>query len=283
MAKGDHVYISFFFDGFPVTHHGIDCGDGNIIHYNMQRVAMIPKTQFGKGRTLHVKEYGKCDSDNMVVERAKSKLSEEAYNVFFNNCEHFAYFCKTGKHESEQLKKLRAIGSGVVAGSIVSAGTKLATQEVAKAATVTYVDPLTQVIMNTAIQQGPTVVGRTAGSIVGVGGLVSGVATNLVVRKILDDNETLPQSERIARKNARRAGRVASTTGGIAGTFAAAKVGGGAAVAVGVAAPAVLAVGVCLLTYRWTKVRQNRIYAFSLRMFILSNRHFLSSFSEMSN
>lgn len=256
MARGDHIYISFFFDGFPVTHHGVDCGDGYIIHYDMQRISMIPKTKFGKGRTIRIKEYGTCDIDDLVLERAKSKLYEKRYNILFNNCEHFAYYCKTGKRKSEQVKKLGALSGGVVAGGIVGLGTKLATQEVAKAA-VQSINPVVQVIATTAIPQAPAVVGSAAGSIAGLGGFVSGVATDLVVRKVLEDDESLPKRERKARKNARLAGRVASTTGGVAGTVAAAVVGGSTAVAIGVAAPAVLGIGVGLLTYRWVKGNQN--------------------------
>ncbi len=97
---------------------------------------------------------------------------------------------------------------------------------------------------------------RTFGSIAGVGGLVSGIATDLVVGKMLEDDESLPKHEREARKNARLAGQVASTAGGFAGTVAATMVGGGAAVAVGVAAPAILGIGIGLLTScTWVKNR----------------------------
>jgi len=41
-----------------------------------------------------------------TVNRAKSKLGEEEYNFFFNNCEHFATWCKTGLAESYQIKKV---------------------------------------------------------------------------------------------------------------------------------------------------------------------------------
>jgi len=33
MAKGDHLYYSFLFDGFPITHHGIDCGNDFVIEF----------------------------------------------------------------------------------------------------------------------------------------------------------------------------------------------------------------------------------------------------------
>ncbi|MUH01803.1 NC domain protein [Scytonema sp. UIC 10036] len=270
MTRGDHIYVSFFFDGFPVTHHGIDCGDGYIIHYDMQRVSIIPKHRFGKGRKIHIKEYGNCGANDIVVQRAKSKLYEKAYNVFFNNCEHFAYYCKTGQHKSEQVKKFGAISGGVVAGSIVGLGTQLATQQAAKV-TVQAISPISQTIINTAIQQAPTVAGSTAGSIAGLGSFVSSVTTDLVVRKVLEDDENLPKRERNARKNARRAGRFASTAAGVAGTLAAVVVGGSSAVALGVAAPAILGIGIGLLTYYIVKSNPERTDALSPENLTFSN------------
>jgi len=40
-----------------------------------------------------------------TVNRARSKIGTGDYNLFSHNCEHFAIWCKTGLHESEQVKK----------------------------------------------------------------------------------------------------------------------------------------------------------------------------------
>jgi hypothetical protein len=40
-----------------------------------------------------------------TVERAKSRIGENRYNLVTNNCEHFAIWCKTGVSESHQVKK----------------------------------------------------------------------------------------------------------------------------------------------------------------------------------
>ena len=42
-------------------------------------------------------------SPEETVERAKSRLGEEKYSLPFNNCEHFALWCKTGVSESHQF------------------------------------------------------------------------------------------------------------------------------------------------------------------------------------
>ena len=45
-------------------------------------------------------------SPEETIERAKSKLGEHDYNLFFNNCEHYAIWCKTGLSESHQIEGL---------------------------------------------------------------------------------------------------------------------------------------------------------------------------------
>ena len=45
-------------------------------------------------------------SPEETVQRAKSKIGERRYNLVFNNCEHFAVWCKTGLSESRQINEL---------------------------------------------------------------------------------------------------------------------------------------------------------------------------------
>lgn len=45
-------------------------------------------------------------SPEETVERAKSRLGEKDYNLALNNCEYFAIWCKTGVHESHQVKNI---------------------------------------------------------------------------------------------------------------------------------------------------------------------------------
>jgi len=42
-------------------------------------------------------------SGKETVERARGELNKEGYNLITNNCEHFAIWCKTGVHESNQV------------------------------------------------------------------------------------------------------------------------------------------------------------------------------------
>jgi hypothetical protein len=52
------------------------------------------------------------------MQRAKAKLGESGYNLFGNNCEHFATWCKSGDWESQQVGRTvggTASGLGLVA------------------------------------------------------------------------------------------------------------------------------------------------------------------------
>ena len=61
-------------------------------------------TNFGLPFSLF-EEY-RLRSPAETVARARSKLGERSYNLIFNNCEHFAIWCKTGVHESHQVSQL---------------------------------------------------------------------------------------------------------------------------------------------------------------------------------
>lgn len=45
-------------------------------------------------------------SPEETVNRAKSKIGNKGYNLFTNNCEHFAIWCKTDISESNQINKI---------------------------------------------------------------------------------------------------------------------------------------------------------------------------------
>lgn len=108
MALGDQVYAMREVGGVPgvYEHHGIDCGDGTIIHYYKQGTATISRTAaetFARGGRIYIKDQAVAFLSPLVVQRAESRLGEQRYDLLTNNCEHFATWCKTGRHESDQL------------------------------------------------------------------------------------------------------------------------------------------------------------------------------------
>ncbi|MBE9063855.1 lecithin retinol acyltransferase family protein [cf. Phormidesmis sp. LEGE 11477] len=106
MARGDQIYAMREVAGIPYEHHGIDRGDGSVIHYSKQGEAVIKRTTlaaFARGGVVRVKPQPTAFIPSLVIERAESRLGEREYDLFFNNCEHFANWCKTGRRECAQL------------------------------------------------------------------------------------------------------------------------------------------------------------------------------------
>lgn len=65
----------------------------------------------------------------IVRKRACQRLGEKEYDLLGNNCESFAYYCKTGKSYSSQSDKVFSIALGAsVAGLSVLAGLALMSQ-----------------------------------------------------------------------------------------------------------------------------------------------------------
>lgn len=108
MARGDQIYVMRPFIGLDSVyqHHGIDCGDGTVIHFRKGDEAVISRTSyetFARGNPVFVKTYSASYIPDVVIARAESRLGERQYNLLTNNCEHFATWCKTGQSVSYQL------------------------------------------------------------------------------------------------------------------------------------------------------------------------------------
>lgn len=110
MGLGEQIYVYrelLNLEGV-YQHHGIDCGDGTVIHYRKpsEIIEQTSLTTFARGNQVYLREYldGFCFIPEIVVERAKSRLGEQKYNLLFNNCEHFATWCKTGISDSKQVR-----------------------------------------------------------------------------------------------------------------------------------------------------------------------------------
>lgn len=116
-------------------HHGIYCGNFSyknklyenvVIHFQSKHKGGIIKgisyEKFAKGQKICVvkNQAVSCYPPNEVVHRAISKLNDSGYNLFSNNCEHFANWCKTGENSSEQINtKVKWVGGTVAVASLV--------------------------------------------------------------------------------------------------------------------------------------------------------------------
>ena len=265
MGRADHIYVS----RGAYTHHGVDAGDGTVIHFTGEPGAAkinaaIERTlmdDFLKGGELKIRRYGNRDDADTTMSRAESRLGDSDYHLVVNNCEHFATWCCTGRNSSQQVRGAGSLTAhGALAGTTVAATTGMVGAMGAVSG-----------LSGAGIMSGLATAGGVVGGGAAIGpamiGLGPAVVSVGITQVALRDDESLPDEERKARRDGRTAsivGAGASTLGGVAAIGAAgatglsaagitsglatigATVGGGMAagtVAV-VAAPAVIAAGV---------------------------------------
>lgn len=95
------------------VHHGIYAGDGRVIHYagyhRAFRRGPVQETtleHFARGRGVRAEaasavQFAGADA----VTRARSRLGEDRYRVWTNNCEHFVHWCLWGAARSPQVER----------------------------------------------------------------------------------------------------------------------------------------------------------------------------------
>ena len=124
IQRGDHIAIKRLRGTY--WHHAIiedvltEEGIINVIEYS-NRVeecfqdiselrspgkAKVMRGKYGLEDRLYVIKYDMYRSAEDVVGRARSRLRENEYSIFGNNCEHFALWCKTGISVSQQVKNI---------------------------------------------------------------------------------------------------------------------------------------------------------------------------------
>lgn len=97
------------------VHHGIYAGDERVIHYagfsrNYRRgpVEEVALEQFTRGRGLQVRAHVAPRYDGpAAVARARTRLGENRYRLWSNNCEHFVEWCIAGTPRSAQVEAWR--------------------------------------------------------------------------------------------------------------------------------------------------------------------------------
>lgn len=135
---GQHLEVS---RGF-YNHHGIYIGDNKIIHYsappnsNSDGVGVFQVLgQDSQTNTIHITEISNFERQGKpeeiiysrdsvypplkVVARANNRLGENGYNLWGNNCEHFATWCKIACAESAQINFWKSTLTGGVSGALL--------------------------------------------------------------------------------------------------------------------------------------------------------------------
>jgi hypothetical protein len=119
MARGDHLVVRYPW-GY---HHGINLGDGTVMEYggegeDCMSIRRVPLGRFRRRGPVFVRRYppGQMLDPDETERLAWARFREKRYDLFNNNCEHFAYWCKTGRlwsPQADRLKELLAVGAAV--------------------------------------------------------------------------------------------------------------------------------------------------------------------------
>jgi hypothetical protein len=95
------------------VHHGIYAGDGRVIHYagfhrafRRGPVEEIALEQFARGRGVMAQPTPAANfAGTEAVTRARTRLGEDRYRLWSNNCEHFVHWCLSGTSRSTQIER----------------------------------------------------------------------------------------------------------------------------------------------------------------------------------
>lgn len=122
MGVGDHLVVNR--GGY--THHGVDLGDGTVIHFNGEPATKIDATirrssrwQFSLGNAVSI--CARPTDPRPAVERAKASQGINGYNLLGSNCEHFASWAVSGVATSAQVRELAREAHAALGRSVLSA------------------------------------------------------------------------------------------------------------------------------------------------------------------
>ena len=123
MARGDHIKARRA--GGLYTHHGIDMGDGTVVHFSGDplhtrdaSVCRVSMEDFLQGDPPIVVEHNETVlHPDQTVRLAESMIGGRHYHPITNNCEHFTTYCKTGRKDSAQARRFvkAAVAAGIAA------------------------------------------------------------------------------------------------------------------------------------------------------------------------
>lgn len=140
----------------PFQHHGIDVGDGTVVHFTdgddgvaapggstadfvVMQTAMSVITRDGRDKVHLVDHADRLERDE-IVQRALSRVGKRGYHLLFDNCEHFASWCAIGSETSRQVRmaceRLTSAGFKTLAASTVRAASRFGTRRLIRGASV---------------------------------------------------------------------------------------------------------------------------------------------------
>jgi len=213
LRRGDHLRAGT--PGAP-HHDGIYLGSGHVIHLTgnpgggkaSARVRIDTLAAFAAGRPVIVRPYAGNNDRDAIIARAMSRLGDGNYHLIFNNCQHFARWCATGDHVSEQVCSVAAT-TGTITAPVLAA--PLALSLVGSAGLIVGLSG--PGIMSGLAAYGAIVGGGAVAGLV-VLGAAPALASVAIMNRALRADGDLPYGERAART----AGRIGSAAGALAGS-----------------------------------------------------------------
>jgi len=140
LRAGDHIKWKRL-EGYD--HHAIVewvdhyYGEVHVIEYQKKgqydRRVRVIRSVIRDVATMYKYIYDKCYNAGTVLQRARSRLNETAYNLLTSNCEHFATWCKTGYERCSQMPSAIRRGSMYAVEGLAAGGRCVAKCAVAAA------------------------------------------------------------------------------------------------------------------------------------------------------
>ncbi|WP_164103511.1 lecithin retinol acyltransferase family protein [Candidatus Laterigemmans baculatus] len=119
MNDPNHVFVWRTYRGVPFQHHGVELGDGSVVHFTDGRggiarpgrgaehfrVCQTPWEQFSpEGMAMvHRVRHSAPLAPEKIRRRALRMVGRSGYDLVSYNCEHFALWCVTGHFHSRQV------------------------------------------------------------------------------------------------------------------------------------------------------------------------------------
>jgi hypothetical protein len=94
-------------------HHGVYAGQGRVIHYagfnrvfRRGPVEEVGLSRFTRGRAVTALPHpAPAFAGEAAIARARSRIGEDRYRLWTNNCEHFVHWCLHGTPRSPQVER----------------------------------------------------------------------------------------------------------------------------------------------------------------------------------
>jgi hypothetical protein len=138
VAAGERLEVRRWLAGTAIAyrHHGIDMGDGTIVHARPHDF----RNPFGGGSVVRTSLEEFADGEEIrptqaqpaafppeeVARRAAAHVGRDGYCPVVANCEHFATWCATGERRSRQVeavvRRVVTVAATVVAGVVALRG-----------------------------------------------------------------------------------------------------------------------------------------------------------------